>query len=65
MVAAEDRVHFTRHDPRGQPPAPDRPFNIWRLPDGSPWAAFHRQGDSYLVRFPKLADFRISSDGSV
>jgi hypothetical protein len=34
------------------------------MPDGSAWTEFFRQGNGYLLRFPRLADFEISADGS-
>ncbi len=36
-------------------------YHRWRGPDGRDWARFGRVADGYLVRFPRLADFRISS----
>lgn len=40
------------------------PFHEWTLPDGSIWAHLFRIGDDYAVRFPGLADFRVSADGA-
>lgn len=34
----------------------------WRAPDGRDWARFARVREGYLVRFPHLADFLVSSD---
>lgn len=47
--------------------APDEPepgawFNNWYTPDGSLWLAFARLGDNYLLRFPELVDYIVSSD---
>ena len=39
-------------------------FHEWTLPDGTEWTSFYRQGSAYLLRFPGLADFEVSSDGS-
>lgn len=36
-------------------------YHRWRGPDGRDWARFGRVADGYLVRFPRLADFRMSS----
>jgi hypothetical protein len=47
---------------RTQRHIPSTPFLVWNLGD-VPWAFFYRHGDDYLVRFPDLADFLISSDG--
>ncbi len=44
-----------------QSPLP-APFHAWDLPDGSPWTEFHRDDGGYLLRFPGLADFRLSAD---
>jgi hypothetical protein len=38
-------------------------FHEWRLPDGRPWVFFGRRGSEYFLRFPELAEFRISGDG--
>jgi len=39
------------------------PFHQWLLHDGSLWASFFRSGNGYLIHFPNLADFWVSSDG--
>jgi len=39
------------------------PFQELTLPDGTLWASFYRAGENFLLRFPGLADFEISSDG--
>lgn len=39
-------------------------FHELRLPDDRVWSTFHRHGNGYLVRFPDLADFWVSNDGS-
>ncbi len=39
------------------------PFHEWAFPDGTLWTGFYRVGDGYLLRFPGLADFTLSSDG--
>jgi hypothetical protein len=40
------------------------PFHAWRYPDGRLWAGFYRTGTGYVLRFPGLADFAVSHDGS-
>ncbi len=40
------------------------PYHHWVLPDGSLWTRFFRLREGYLIRFPDLADFEVSSDGS-
>ncbi|MEZ5577322.1 MAG: hypothetical protein R3F44_17530 [Candidatus Competibacteraceae bacterium] len=37
------------------------PFYTWTFPDGTLWT-FYRMSDGYLLRFPDLADFRVSAD---
>lgn len=41
----------------------DMPFNEWVFPDGSVWTQFYRTDTGYLLRFPDLADFQVSTDG--
>jgi len=48
---------------RAQAPLPGAPFHEWVFPDGVPWTQFHRTESGYLLRFPELADYRISADG--
>ena len=40
------------------------PFHRYTLEDGTVWTEFHRCGDAYLLRFPELADFEVSADGT-
>ena len=61
-LAVED-VLFTTGRASRQRPIADAPFHRWVLPDGSDWGRFYRRGGSYLLRFPKLADFEVSCDG--
>lgn len=39
------------------------PFHEWAFPDGTLWTQFFRTETGYLLRFPDLADFTVSSDG--
>ena len=48
---------------RAQAPLDERPYHQWTLPDGQPWLAFRRCPGGFLLRFPGLADFRVSDDG--
>lgn len=48
---------------RDQAPLKEIPFHQWTLPGGCLWAGFYRLDDQYLVRFPELVDFLISSNG--
>lgn len=53
-----------RLDPaRAQAPVGGAPYHEWTAPDGSPWAAFHRAEEGFLLRFPGFADFLVSEDG--
>lgn len=40
------------------------PFHEYVLDDDTVWTEFYRAGDNYLLRFPGLADFDVSADGS-
>ena len=42
---------------------PHTPFHQWIFPDDTPWLEFFRTETGYLLRFPELADFRVSMDG--
>jgi hypothetical protein len=50
-------------DARHQDVVHDQPFHEWTLADGRLWTRFYRLSFGYLVRFPDLADFEVSSDG--
>ena len=39
-----------------------KPYHEWAFPDGTMWTQFYRLNDGYLLRFPKLADFEVSTD---
>lgn len=49
---------------REQSPMAGAPFHDMTLPDGSVWSHFYRCDAGYLLRFPGLADFELSCDGS-
>ena len=40
------------------------PFHNTTFPDNTPWTQFFRIDVGYLLRFPDLADYRVSADGS-
>jgi hypothetical protein len=50
---------------RRQAPIQEPPFHKWVLPSGLDWTLFYRHADTYLVRFPGLADFELDADGNV
>lgn len=56
-------TQFTLAGERVQRPLAQPAFRRWELPDGRPWAFFHRDAPGYLLRFPDLADFQVSDDG--
>jgi hypothetical protein len=39
------------------------PFYCYQFDDGTVWTEFYRSGDSYLLRFPGLADFEVAASG--
>jgi hypothetical protein len=54
-----------RHAPREQPARdPADAFRAWNAPDDTHWLLFFRSARGYLLRFPGLADFELSADGS-
>jgi len=40
------------------------PFHRYLFDDGTVWTEFYRRGADYLLRFPGLADFEVSADGT-
>jgi hypothetical protein len=40
------------------------PFQRFEFPDGTVWTELHRAGPDYMLRFPGLADFDVSGDGT-
>ena len=40
------------------------PFHCYVFDDGTVWTEFYRAGADYLLRFPGLADFEVSADGT-
>jgi hypothetical protein len=57
-------VEFQVAVARRQAPQGVQPFHTWAFPDGTLWTAFFRSESGYLLRFPDLADFEVSADGS-
>jgi len=41
-----------------------KPFHHYKLDDGTVWTEFYRTSEGYLLRFPDLADFKVSEDGT-
>mgnify|MGYP001827174703 CR=1 FL=1 len=57
-------MRYTRMPARAQAAVESEPFHRFVFPDGTVWTEFHRFGLDYLLRFPGLADFDVSADGS-
>ena len=57
-------VDYTEQPERPPAPVQAAPFHQWAFPDGTLWTQFFRQGAGYLLRFPDLADFEVSADGT-
>lgn len=56
-------IHYTVAQKRPQQPEPTVPFHEYSFTDGTIWTEFYRTDEGYLLRFPDLADFEVSSDG--
>ena len=56
-------VDLTITAERPQGALPGEPFHRLEHTDGTQWTAFFRLESGYLLRFPDLADFAVSSDG--
>jgi hypothetical protein len=54
---------FCVRRPRRQTELDSLPFHQWASPDGSLWTQFYRTREGYLLRFPRLADFKLSRTG--
>jgi hypothetical protein len=53
---------FQQLPARDQAPPAIKPFDRWVSVDGEETSLFFRESGNYLVRFPDMADFRISLD---
>ena len=49
---------------RPQSALEEAPFHDYVFDDGTVWTEFYRLGNGYLLRFPGLADFEVSLDGT-
>jgi hypothetical protein len=63
-MAEPSVVEFRLAKPRAQAALDGAPFHRWVSPDGAPWAEFHRATSGYLLRFPDLADYQVTADGT-
>lgn len=57
-------IHYTVMPERDQASIESTPFHRYVLDDDTVWSEFYHSGDGYLLRFPKLADFEVSADGT-
>lgn len=57
-------IHYEVMKARAQSTIEARPFHHYRFDDGTVWTEFYRSGKNYLLRFPDLADFEVSADGT-
>lgn len=64
MTESTETPRLTLRQNAAQTPLDDRPFHESRFPDGTLWTSFHRTAGGYLLRFPNLADFTVSTDGT-
>ena len=56
-------IHYSVGPARRQEPASTEPFHRYTFDDGTVWTEFFRGERGYLLRFPGLADFEVSTDG--
>ena len=57
-------IRYTVMKSRSQPIMKATPFHRYTFDDGTVWTEFYRSDAGYLLRFPELADFEVSADGS-
>ncbi|MES2603654.1 MAG: hypothetical protein V4603_01885 [Pseudomonadota bacterium] len=55
---------FSLQPARLQPAISTAAYQSYVLPDGAVWTLFYRLAEGYLLRFPQLADFELTADGS-
>jgi len=63
-VGYERVIRRTLMPARQQSPLGKAPFHRYTFDDGSVWTEFHRSDSGYILRFPDLADFEVSADGT-
>ena len=62
---SEPECSFQVLSGRGLKPASKDWFHQWYFPDGEPWLRMAKQESDFLLRFPDLADFVVSTDGKL
>jgi len=58
-------IRYALQAAREQQPVGPAPFHRYLLADQTVWTEFYRMEAGYLLRFPGLADFEVSADGTV
>lgn len=56
-------IRYSLKPTRPQADIDSTPFHYYEFDDGTIWTEFYRLTDSYVLRFPDLADFEVSSSG--
>lgn len=56
-------IRYSVKRPRPQTAVGTEPFHRYTFDDGTVWTEFYRLDTGYLLRFPDLADFKVSADG--
>jgi hypothetical protein len=57
-------IRYETRPTRMQDALDAEPFHRYTFDDGTVWTEFYRSGEAYLLRFPELADFEVSADGT-
>jgi hypothetical protein len=57
-------IRYTMINARSQRLLKATPFHRYIFEDGTVWTEFYRSNQGYLLRFPELADFEVSADGT-
>jgi len=57
-------IRFSKMAARQQAMLGTTPFHCYTVDDDAVWTEFHRTDTGYLLRFPNLADFEVSADGT-
>ena len=57
-------IRYSTKPVGSQEPIHKEPFHRYTFDDGSVWTEFYRFDNNYLLRFPDLADFEVSADGT-
>lgn len=58
-------IRYSLERGRTQHPVNSEPFHRYTFDDGTVWTEFFHTDTGYLLRFPGLADFEVSADGTI